>query len=191
MENLLQVLKSCGDYFEDSFVIADLNDDDQPLIYINDSFVELTGYERHEILGKNCRFLQGPLTEKNIRENIRAAIRERKCCFFDLLNHKKTGEVFWNRLVLIPVGYNEDEIDYYVGIQQNVSDKYDAKEYFLKNVAEKEVATEVKNPLWEILNANRSFKYLNIEGDEKKLFEEIKNKIISEVKNINEYIKSI
>ena len=191
MENLLKALESCGDYFEDSFVITDINQEDQPLIYVNDTFVELTGYERNQILGKNCRFLQGPLSSKETRVNIRKAITERKCCFFDLLNHKKDGEVFWNRLVLIPVGYNEEEIDYYIGIQQNVSDRYDAEEYFLKNVSDSEVAKEVKNPFWEVLNANRSFKYLSLDGDDEVLFEEIKNKIISEVKKINEYIKSL
>jgi len=191
MDNLLQALKSCGDYFDDSFVITDLNQEDQPLIYVNDSFVGLTGYERTEILGKNCRFLQGPLTDKETIQNIRTAIRERKCNFFDLLNHKKNGEVFWNRLVLLPIGYNEDEIDYFIGIQQKVTDKYDAEDYFLKNVSDKEIATEVKNPFWEILNSNRSFKYLNLDGDDENLFEEIKSKIITEVKKINEYIKSI
>lgn len=188
MGNLLQLLKSLGDIFPESFVITDLLQEDQPLIYVNDNFVNLTGYDRLEILNRNCRFLQGPLTDKETIKNIRLAIRNRKSCFFDLLNHKKKGSPFWNRLVLVPFGYSEDELDYCLGIQQNVSDKYDVEKYFLDNVFEKEMTKEVKNPFLEIFNASRSLKYFNPDHDDE--YQKIKSKVLKDIMDLNQFIKS-
>ncbi|MFI5391906.1 MAG: PAS domain-containing protein [Bacteriovoracales bacterium] len=188
MGNLLKLLESLGESFPNSFVISDLNQEDQPLVYVNDNFVKLTGYERLKILGRNCRFLQGPLSDRETVKNIRLALRNRKSCFFDLLNHKYDGTPFWNRLVLIPFGYSEDELDYCIGIQQNVSDKYGVEKYFLENVTEKEIAKEVKNPFLEVFNANRSLKYLGSEQDEE--YQKIKTQISNSISQLNYFIKS-
>lgn len=182
------MLMSLGESFPNSFVITDLNQNDQPLVYVNNNFIQLTEYERLEILGRNCRFLQGTSTNKETVKNIRLAISNRKACFFDLLNHKKSGTPFWNRLVLIPFGYSEDELDYCIGIQQNVSDKYGVEKYFLENVSEMEIAKEVKNPFLEVFNANRSLKYLGSEQDVE--YQKIKAQISSNISQLNEFIKS-
>ena len=89
MKDLKTILTSCGDLFPIPFVIADFTNKDQPLIFISDSFVELTGYQRDEVLGKNCRFLQGEKTDKTTINNIRKSLDNSECCYYDILNHKK------------------------------------------------------------------------------------------------------
>ncbi len=185
MISLTQMLVSMGEYFPESFVVCDLNQEDQPLIYVNSNFEKLTGYDRMEIIGRNCRFLQGPKSNRETVKNIRKEIKNRKSCFFDLLNHKKDGTVFWNRLVLIPFGYNLDELDFCIGIQQNVSDKYGVEEYFLENVVEDEMGKEIINPLMEVFNAHRSLRYSS-NAENRKIESEISQKIFE----LNQYIKS-
>ena len=185
------MLKTLGKEFQDSFVITDLNMEDNPLIYVNDAFVNLTGYAREEIEGHNCRFLQGANTNKDTVKSIREAVRKRESCFFDLLNHKKDGTTFWNRLVLFPVGYS-DEFLYFVGIQQNVNDKANAIEAFNSKVDQKELVKEVMNPFEKILNAKRSLEYLSLQGDEdlESKLDEITLIVRKEVEEINNFIKS-
>ncbi|WP_415540204.1 PAS domain-containing protein [Gluconobacter oxydans] len=76
---------------------------DNPIVFVNDAFLKLTGYERHEILGRNCRFLQGPGTNLNDIERLRLAIERKDPIEIDLLNYRKDGTVFWNRLLVSPV----------------------------------------------------------------------------------------
>ena len=73
MVNLLEILKSIGENFSESFVCTDLNQEDNPLVYVNQSFLDLTGYSKEEIVGNNCRFLQGAKTDKETVRKIREA----------------------------------------------------------------------------------------------------------------------
>lgn len=191
MGNLFNVIKTLGKDFKDSFVITDLNQEDNPLVYVNDAFVELTGYSREEIEGHNCRFLQGPNTNKVTVKAIREAVRNRESCFFDLLNHKKDGTTFWNRLVLFPIGYSNEYI-YYIGIQQNLRDDAKVIETFNSEVNMDELAKKVINPFEKILNAKRSLEYLALEDDDQtdSRFQEITSLIKKEVEDINEFIKA-
>ena len=76
------------------------------MVYISEEFSNHTGYSIEESLGKNCRFLQGPETDENDIEHIRIALRSKKKITIDILNYKKNGEKFWNRLRIIPI-FNE------------------------------------------------------------------------------------
>ena len=76
---------------------------DQPLVYVNQAFVDLTGYPVEEILGRNCRFLQGPGTAREDVAVIRNAISNQDAVFSDLVNYRKDGTTFLNRLVLLPL----------------------------------------------------------------------------------------
>jgi PAS domain S-box-containing protein len=87
----------------EGIVISDPTQSGNPLIYVNDGFARLTGYSREEVLGRNCRFLQGPGTDLAVLEQIRASIRECRDCLVELLNYRKDGMPFWNRLSIIPL----------------------------------------------------------------------------------------
>jgi len=94
---------------------------DNPIVFVNDSFCALTGYGRDEIIGRNCRFLQGPLTAPEDIESIRHAIREEQAIEIDLRNHRKDGTAFWNRLLLAPVHDDAGMLTYFFASQLDVT----------------------------------------------------------------------
>ena len=106
---------SCG------VVIADMLQPDRPLIYCNRSFIEMTGYDRSEVLGKNCRFLQGPDTHGPDVERLRSAVRAGEDCTLTLLNYRKNGTPFWNHLTISPVRNDDGILTHYIGVQTDIT----------------------------------------------------------------------
>ncbi len=102
-------------------VITDPHQPDNPIVFVNDAFTRLTGYARDEILGRNCRFLQGPETDPADVARIRDAIACRVPIEIDLLNHKKGGEAFWNRLLVSPVFGEDGRLSYFFASQFDVT----------------------------------------------------------------------
>jgi PAS domain S-box-containing protein len=84
-------------------VLADPNRHDYPIIFANAAFCEMTGYDASEIVGRNCRFLQGPDTDKEAVARIRAAVAARWNVSEELVNYRKDGSAFWNALFVNPV----------------------------------------------------------------------------------------
>lgn len=105
----------------DGIVIADLQQPDQPIIYANPAFEVMTGYSHEQVVGRNCRFLQGVDHQQEGLAVMRAAISKRTHCEVTLRNYKKNGELFYNRLSLSPVLTDKGEARYYIGIQKDVS----------------------------------------------------------------------
>jgi PAS domain S-box-containing protein len=94
---------------------------DNPIVFVNDSFCRLTGYARAEILGRNCRFLQGAGTDPDVVARIRAAVHAGEPIDCDIRNYRKNGEAFWNRLLLAPVRDAEGKIAYFFASQVDVT----------------------------------------------------------------------
>ncbi len=94
---------------------------DNPVVFVNDSFCRLSGYDRHEILGRNCRFLQGPETDPQTVSRLRAAVRDPQALEVDIRNHRKNGEAFWNRLLMAPVYDESGALSYYFASQVDVT----------------------------------------------------------------------
>ncbi len=94
---------------------------DNPIVFVNDSFCRLTGYPREEIVGRNCRFLQGPETDPATVNRIREAVRARRPIEVDIRNHRKTGEPFWNRLLMAPVRDADGVLTYFFASQVDVT----------------------------------------------------------------------
>jgi PAS domain S-box-containing protein len=111
----------------EGITIADLRQPDQPLIYANKGFERLTLYPIAEILGRNCRFLQGPDSDPQVVETIRTAIKDRRECVVELLNYRKDGKPFWNRLSLTPVRGESGETTHYIGVQSDVTARRNAE----------------------------------------------------------------
>ncbi|KAK9813291.1 hypothetical protein WJX72_011934 [[Myrmecia] bisecta] len=102
-----------------AFTIADCGQRDMPIVYCSPQFEDLTGYKPDEVLGKNCRFLQGPETSRQQVMEIRDAIREDRSCEVCILNYR---EKFWNQFYLAPVVGREGTVQYYMGIQTDVTE---------------------------------------------------------------------
>ncbi|MCL6546448.1 MAG: PAS domain-containing protein [Bryobacteraceae bacterium] len=101
---------------EEGITITDPSLPDNPLIYVNQGFERLTGYTAQEVLGRNCRFLQGPQTDPEPAEEIRRAVREHRPCTVEILNYRKDGSTFWNRLSITPVRDSSGRVTHYIGI---------------------------------------------------------------------------
>jgi PAS domain S-box-containing protein len=106
-----------------AMIVTDARQADNPIIFANDAFLNLTGYHRDEVIGRNCRFLQGPDTDRASVEKLRLAVANGKDIAIDLLNYRKDGSTFWNALYLSPVRGKAGEIAYFFASQLNVTDK--------------------------------------------------------------------
>nr|AML77039.1 putative LOV domain-containing protein [Ceratodon purpureus] len=107
---------------QQSLVLADPSLPDTPIVHASDVFCELTGYSREEVVGRNCRFLQGPDTDPEAVREIREAIQAEKPCTVRILNYRKDNTPFWNHLHVAPVRSATGKVAYYVGVQLDVSD---------------------------------------------------------------------
>ena len=103
--------------------IADATEPDAPLVYVNDAFTDLTGYDREDAIGANCRFLQGPETDEAAVDVIRAAIDLEETRTTELLNYRADGTPFWNELTVTPVADSTGETSHFIGIQRNVTSR--------------------------------------------------------------------
>lgn len=90
---------------------------DNPLVAVNDAFVELTGYDRKDIVGRNCRFLAGEATEPWLSEEIRKGVKRRSSVLVEILNYKKDGTPFQNAVLVAPLFDDEGDLEYFLGSQ--------------------------------------------------------------------------
>ena len=108
---------------QSNFVIADPTLPDCPIVFASDSFIELSGYRREEILGRNCRFLQGKATDRETVERLKEAIKEGREITVRLLNYKKNGMPFWNMLTVAPIRDASGAPRFLVGVQVDVTEE--------------------------------------------------------------------
>lgn len=106
----------------EGITISAMDQPDRPLIFINDGFERLTGYSKGDVVGKNCRFLQGEDTDPAPVEELRRAIRNGEQTTVELLNYKKDGTPFWNRLSITPLKDQNGMTTHYVGVQSDITE---------------------------------------------------------------------
>lgn len=142
-----------------ALVVSDPHQDDNPLIAVNEAFCQLTGYDSDEVLGYNCRFLQGSGTNRGEVERLASAVAKRRTVYVELLNYRKDGTPFWNALHVGPVHDDDGELIHFFGTQWDVTDKVEAMELLrgrtqLSDERLSDVAGEVRH-LREALAAER------------------------------------
>jgi PAS domain S-box-containing protein len=113
----LDLFKKAMDSASCGITIADGRETDMPLIYVNEEFLKITGYSRDEVIGKNCRFLQGADTKQPALKKIRDSLRKGLPCVAVLRNYTKQGKMFHNELRLAPIMNEDGEVTHYIGIQ--------------------------------------------------------------------------
>ena len=114
-----RALESAGN----GIIIVDAKLPDNPIIYCNEAFSQITGYTKSEVLGRNCRFLQkNDRNQKELRI-IRKAIKEGRPCHEVIRNYKKDGTLFWNELTITPVYDDQDKLTHFIGVQNNVTER--------------------------------------------------------------------
>ncbi|SHG94605.1 PAS domain-containing protein [Virgibacillus chiguensis] len=118
----LHLFEKALNYTRVGLIITDPNIEDNPIIFVNKGFTELTGYEENEVIGKNCRFLQGEATESYSMDRIRSAIWTKESISLQLYNYRKDGTGFWNELSIDPMWVEEEQKYYFVGVQKDVTE---------------------------------------------------------------------
>lgn len=108
-------------------VITDPLQADNPIVFANEAFQKLTGYTRDEIIGRNCRFLQGPETDRASVAKVAEAVAAGTDIAIDLLNYRKDGSTFWNALYLSPVRNANGDIGFFFASQLDVTDRIEAQ----------------------------------------------------------------
>ena len=121
---LSQILDTCIN----GITLSDPDQPDNPIVYANEAFELITGYDRNEILGRNCRFLQGDDRDQPEIERIREALREHTPVTVTLRNYRKDGQLFHNQFSIRPLFDKQGKLIYYLGTQYDVTEQMRAED---------------------------------------------------------------
>jgi PAS domain S-box-containing protein len=102
-------------------VISDPSQPDCPIVFMNPAFTIITGYPPDEVLGRNCRFLQGKGTDAGAVARVRRAIAAKRPVTVEMLNYRRDGRPFWNELRIAPVFGPDGRLTHFIGIQHDVT----------------------------------------------------------------------
>lgn len=127
-----QILSNILDSCVNGITLADPDQEDLPLVYVNKAFETITGYTQEETLGKNCRFLQGTDRDQKERYQLKEAIENKRPIEITLRNYKKNGEMFYNHLVITPLFDSHGNVLYYLGVQYDVTQQRRAEEEIMR-----------------------------------------------------------
>lgn len=123
----LYLLKHAIDASPHGVVLTNPHQEDNPIVYANKGFLNMTGYSFSEIIGRNCRFLQGEDREQPFIQEIREAIAEERKVRGVLRNYRKDNSLFYNEITLAPVFSSNDQLIHFVGLQTDVTDRVQAQ----------------------------------------------------------------
>ncbi|MCW5590521.1 MAG: PAS domain-containing protein [Burkholderiales bacterium] len=116
------------DVADDGIVISDATRPDAPIVYVSPSFERLVGYSAEEILGTNCRMVQGPGTDRETVKQIAIALQQGKVFQGEILNYRKDGTPFWNFLRIAPIRDASGRVTHHVGTQSDVTELHQSRE---------------------------------------------------------------
>ena len=135
---LTQILDSCVN----GVTLTDPDLEDAPIVYANKAFEDMCGYPKEEIVGRNCRFLQGKDRDQPEIDKLRQAIKKGEAVEVTLRNYKKDGELFYNRLDIKPLLDDRGNIVYYLGVQYDITDQVNAKKEIEKLSQQLKISTK-------------------------------------------------
>ena len=123
-----QVLSVILDSCVNGVTLADPDREDMPIVYANKAFERMTGYGQDDIIGRNCRFLQGQDRDQQARKQLRDAIQESQPLEVTIRNYRKDGTLFYNHLMISPLFDSNGKVIYYLGVQYDVTNQVNADE---------------------------------------------------------------
>jgi phosphoserine phosphatase RsbU/P len=154
----LRLIEKATDVAAEGIVITDALLPHNPIIYVNEGFVRITGFSREEILGQNCRFLQGEATNPLAIEQIRQAVHEQRELIIELLNYRKDGTPFWNRLSITPLKDDSGKTTHFVGVQSDITELKNTRDQ-LEN-ANKELAKFQTEMIFQLEQAKKAQEFI-------------------------------
>lgn len=98
-----------------------VTDADQRIVYANAAFTAVTGYSAEEVLGRNCRLLQGPGTDALTVTTVRMTLARQETFRGEILNYRKDGTAFWNALTVSPLRNEDGVVTHFVSVQRDIT----------------------------------------------------------------------
>lgn len=123
-----QILSLILDECVNGITLADPDLEDMPIVYANKAFEKVTGYAQEEVIGRNCRFLQGEDREQEEIKKIKEAIKNVEPVEVVLRNYKKNGELFYNQFKIIPLLDRSGKLIYFLGVQYDITQQLNDEE---------------------------------------------------------------
>ncbi|MBX3011372.1 MAG: PAS domain-containing protein [Caldilineaceae bacterium] len=161
---MARLLTAAMDTIDTGVTISDMQQPDQPLIYVNKGFEALTGYPAQAMLGRNCRFLQGPERDQDALPIVRKALCQGESCSVILRNYRQDGTPFWNELFLYPLHDQQGRLTHYVGIQHDISEIVDRSRRLI--TLERQLAQEAAQHAQSLTLLNDMSRQLNVAATE-------------------------
>jgi PAS domain S-box-containing protein len=149
--NLVKALQTA----QQNFTITDPSLPDNPIIYASHGFLALTGYALDQVLGRNCRFLQGAQTDPRAIETMRSGMRSGLDTTTVILNYHYDGTPFWNQLFIGPLKDSNGTVVNYLGVQCKVSDRY--AEAFFKTPNSSTISVANINTIYSSVMTSSSY----------------------------------
>lgn len=118
----LRLLEKAIASVANGIILTDPSQPDNPVTYVNNGFLTITGYDREEVIGRNCRLLQGEATDPKTVARIRRCLEKGEPFSGLLENYRKDGSIFWNDLNITPVRDEEGNLTHFVGVQNDVTE---------------------------------------------------------------------
>ena len=143
----------------EGIVITDALAEHNPIIYVNHAFTVNTGYSAAEVIGKNCRLLQGPDSDKDVVGTIRKKLGEKKLFRGDILNYKKDGTPFWNELSIVPIANAQGIVTNFVGFQNDVTERKLSEEKI--STTHESLEVKVKKRTAQLEDVNKELEAFN------------------------------
>lgn len=166
----LSLLQAAIDTTPDGITVSDATQPDFPLIYINKGFETLTGYTGAEILGRNCRFLQGDDRKQAALNEVRHAVENGQPCQVILRNYRKDGSLFWNELSLFPLYDQKTQtLTHYVGVQHDITKRLQFNQERLEE--ERQLAIEAAEHAQHMQFLQRMSRKMNLALSEEEVFQ--------------------
>ena len=111
-------------------ILTDPRQDDNPIVFSNKAFLDLTGYEEAEVVGRNCRFLQGADTDRETVRELREAVAAEEAISIEILNYRRDGSAFWNAVFVAPVYDADGQLIYFFASQLDVTRRRSSEQAF-------------------------------------------------------------
>jgi len=137
LNDWLYILQTALDQAREGITICDALQPDYPLVYVNKGFLQMTGYDYEEVIGRNARFLQGKDTDHQTVGALHQAITQQQAYEVVLLNYHRSGKPFWNKLLVTPVFNSDKKLTHYIGLQEDITVQKDNSSFEQKVIQQK------------------------------------------------------
>ena len=158
-EEKLRIYELAINSSSDGIILTDPQLPDNPVIFVNPAFLNTTGYSKEEVIGKNCRFLQGNERNQPELKKLRDAIVNGTTCHALLKNFKKNGEAFWNDFHLSPILGDQNTVKYFLGVQNDITQEVKKEQLLLTNSEQRK---ELMHIAEEVLAAQTEAKVIEV-----------------------------